>query len=281
MTRVIIAEHAGACYGVERALSMALKAAHDARQPVHTLGPLIHNPLVVADLEQRGVSPAATPEEAGTGTLVVRAHGVTPQVSAHARELGLDVIDATCPYVKRVHHAAEKLAREGYQVLVIGESGHPEVQGIMGHAGEDALVVSSEAEIDGLALAKRVGIVVQTTQTIELLRCIVARLLGRVEELRVVNTICEATSERQNAARDAARKADCMIVVGGRESGNTQRLAQICHEVCPKTHHIEDANEIDSAWFADAETIGITAGASTPAEHIERVRARIHEIVGA
>lgn len=281
MTRVIIAEHAGACYGVERALSMALKAAHDARQPVHTLGPLIHNPLVVADLEQRGVSPAATPEEAGTGTLVVRAHGVTPQVSAHARELGLDVIDATCPYVKRVHHAAEKLAREGYQVLVIGESGHPEVQGIMGHAGEDALVVSSEAEIDGLALAKRVGIVVQTTQTIELLRRIVARLLGRVEELRVVNTICEATSERQNAARDAARKADCMIVVGGRESGNTQRLAQICHEVCSKTHHIEDANEIDSAWFADAETIGITAGASTPAEHIERVRARIHEIVGA
>ena len=281
MTRVIIAEHAGACYGVERALSMALKAAHDARQPVHTLGPLIHNPLVVADLEQRGVSPAATPEEAGTGTLVVRAHGVTPQVSAHARELGLDVIDATCPYVKRVHHAAEKLAREGYQVLVIGESGHPEVQGIMGHAGEDALVVSSEAEIDDIALSKRVGIVVQTTQTIELLRRIVARLLGRVEELRVVNTICEATSERQNAARDAARKADCMIVVGGRESGNTQRLAQICHEVCSKTHHIEDANEIDSAWFADAETIGITAGASTPAEHIERVRARIHEIVGA
>ena len=281
MTRVIIAEHAGACYGVERALSMALKAAHDARQPVHTLGPLIHNPLVVADLEQRGVSPAATPEEAGTGTLVVRAHGVTPQVSAHARELGLDVIDATCPYVKRVHHAAEKLAREGYQVLVIGESGHPEVQGIMGHAGEDALVVSSEAEIDDIALSKRVGIVVQTTQTIELLRRIVARLLGRVEELRVVNTICEATSERQNAARDAARKADCTIVVGGRESGNTQRLAQICHEVCSKTHHIEDANEIDSAWFADAETIGITAGASTPAEHIERVRARIHEIVGA
>ncbi len=281
MTRVIIAEHAGACYGVERALSMALKAAQEARQPVHTLGPLIHNPLVVADLEQRGVSPAATPDDAGTGTLVVRAHGVTPQVSAHARELGLDVIDATCPYVKRVHHAAEKLAREGYQVLVIGESGHPEVQGIMGHAGENALVVSSEEEIDALALAKRVGIVVQTTQTIELLRRIVARLLGRVEELRVVNTICEATSERQNAARDAAREADCMIVVGGRESGNTQRLAQICHEMCAKTHHIEDANEIDPTWLAGAETIGITAGASTPAEHIERVRTRIREIVSA
>ena len=281
MTRVIIAEHAGACYGVERALSMALKAAQEARQPVHTLGPLIHNPLVVADLEQRGVSPAATPDDAGTGTLVVRAHGVTPQVSAHARELGLDVIDATCPYVKRVHHAAEKLAREGYQVLVIGEIGHPEVQGIMGHAGENALVVSSEEEIDALALAKRVGIVVQTTQTIELLRRIVARLLGRVEELRVVNTSCEATSERQNAARDVAREADCMIVVGGRESGNTQRLAQICHEMCAKTHHIEDASEIDPAWLAGAETIGITAGASTPAEHIERARTRIHEIVGA
>ena len=281
MPRVIIAEHAGACYGVERALSMALKAAQEARQPVHTLGPLIHNPLVVADLKQRGVSPAATPADARTGTLVVRAHGVTPQVAAHARELGLDVIDATCPYVKRVHHAAEKLAREGYQVLVIGESGHPEVQGIMGHAGDHALVVSSEEEIDRLSLAKRVGIVVQTTQTIELLRRIVARLVGRVEELRVVNTICEATSERQNAARATAREADCMIVVGGRESGNTQRLAQICHEACSQTHHIEDADELDPAWFAGVETIGITAGASTPAEHIERVRVRIHEIVGA
>lgn len=278
---ITVAAHAGACYGVERALEMALDAAGSARQPVHTLGPLIHNPLVVADLAARGVSAAASPAEAGEGTLVVRAHGVTPQVIDDARERGLDVVDATCPYVKRVHRAAAKLASEGYQVLVVGESGHPEVQGIMGHAGAGAVVVSDETDLAALELSRRVGMVVQTTQTAARLAQVVAAVAPRVDELRVINTICEATSERQDAAAALAADSDVMVVIGGRESGNTRRLAQICQAACAATHHIEDVDEIEAAWFAGAAKIGVTAGASTPAAQIERTCARIQEVVSA
>lgn len=281
MPVIEVARQAGACYGVERALKMALEASDSASQPVHTLGPLIHNPLVVADLEERGVRPAADPAEAGSGTLVIRAHGVTPQVIADAEARGLAVVDATCPYVKRVHRAAARLAAEGYQVLVVGESGHPEVQGILGHAGEGARVVSDEDDLAGLALYDKVGVVVQTTQTAERLAHVVAALVGRVGELRVINTICEATSERQAAAAELAERSDVMIVIGGRESGNTRRLAQICRERCTNTHHIEDAAELDAAWFDEAERIGITAGASTPAEQIERTVAQIERVVAA
>ena len=278
MARITVAEHAGACYGVERALKIALECAEDTTGAVHTLGPLIHNPIVVADLEARGIHAADTPAEAGEGSLIIRAHGVTPAVIDEAREAGLDVVDATCPYVKRVHHAAEKLAREGYQVLVVGESGHPEVQGIMGPAGEGARVVSDDTDLDALELKPQVGVVVQTTQTAARLSEVVAALAPRVQELRVVNTICEATAERQRAAAALAAASDCMIVVGGRQSGNTRRLAQICRDGCPNTHHIEDASELDPAWFANAESIGITAGASTPAAHIDRVVARLKEL---
>lgn len=281
MPVIEVARQAGACYGVERALKMALEASDSASQPVHTLGPLIHNPLVVADLEERGVRPAADPAEAGSGTLVIRAHGVTPQVIADAEARGLAVVDATCPYVKRVHRAAARLAAEGYQVLVVGESGHPEVQGILGHAGEGARVVSDEDDLAGLALCDKVGVVVQTTQTAERLAHVVAALVGRVGELRVINTICEATSERQAAAAELAERSDVMVVIGGRESGNTRRLAQICRERCMNTHHIEDAAELDAAWFDGAKRIGITAGASTPAEQIERTVAQIERVVAA
>ncbi len=281
MPRIEIARQAGACYGVERALKMARQASEDAAQPVHTLGPLIHNPLVVSELERAGVRPADTPEEAGEGTLVIRAHGVTPKVISRAQDLGLAVIDATCPYVKRVHHAAERLAKAGYQVIVVGESGHPEVQGILGHAGEGAHVVSTVEDLDNIELARKVGIVVQTTQTLAHLRAVVAELLGHVEELTVVNTICEATSERQLAAAELAARADAMIVIGGRSSGNTRRLAEICSERCQNTHHIEDASELDASWFDGAELIGVTAGASTPADQIERTVRAISQVVGA
>ena len=277
-----IAAHAGVCYGVERALDLANRAGEEAAgAPVHTLGPLIHNPLVVRELEERGVHLAETLDDAEEGTLVIRAHGVVPQVIEDARKRGLTVLDATCPYVKKVHHAAEKLASEGYQLIVVGEPGHPEVEGIMGHAGEGACVVSTPEDLDGLALNRKVGIVVQTTQTTAALSAVVDALLPRVGELRVVNTICEATQERQDSAAELAMRADVMIVVGGRNSGNTRRLAQICAKRCERTHHIEDAAEIDNSWFTGADLIGITAGASTPAAHIDRAVAAIRTTTGA
>ena len=225
-----IAAHAGTCYGVQRALDMALAAAPQAGEctQVHTLGPLIHNPIVVRELADAGVGLAETLDDAATGTVIIRAH--------------------------------------------------PEVEGILGHAGDDAQVVSCAADADELSLKGKVGLVVQTTQTAQNLAEVVAAITPRVQELRVINTICAATSERQQAAASLANRCDCMVIVGGKNSGNTRRLAQICADACERTHHIEEAAELKAAWFADAQHIGITAGASTPQEHIERAVARIKEL---
>ena len=250
--RIEIARHAGVCYGVERALTLATDAAHSAEGPVSTLGPLIHNPIVVRELEQAGVVTAHTVDDCDGGTVVIRAHGVVPQVVEAAQARGLEVIDATCPYVKKVHVAAAKLVREGYQLIVVGESGHPEVEGIMGHAGDGAHVVSVPSDLDEIKLARKVGVVVQTTQTPDALAAVVTALLPRVGELRVVNTICAATQERQDSAAELAARADAMIIVGGKNSGNTRRLAQICAARCEHSHHIEDASELDASWLVGA-----------------------------
>lgn len=279
--KIVVAEHAGACYGVERALKLARHVCEATDTPVHTLGPLIHNPLVVRDLETAGVELAVTLDDARDGTLIIRTHGVVPEVIEEARSRGLEVLDATCPYVKKVHESAAKLVAEGYQLLVIGEAGHPEVEGILGHAGQSAQVVNEPEELDSIELAGKVGVVVQTTQTAARLAEVTAALVGRVRELRIVNTICKATGERQRAAAELAAASDCMVVVGGKNSGNTRRLAEICSSICDRTHHIESEQELEATWFTDARTIGITAGASTPQAHIDRVRTCIEELVDA
>lgn len=269
-----IAQHAGTCYGVERALNMAHDAgtaAAESHESVRTLGPLIHNPIVVSELADLGVSSVDALDQIDGGTVIIRAHGVVPQVIEQARERNLTVRDATCPYVKKVQMAAEKLARIGYQVLVVGEAGHPEVEGIMGHAGDNAFVVNGPQALDGIDLAAKVGVVVQTTQTIKNLGAVVERLLMSVSELKVVNTICAATAERQQAAEQLASRVDVMVVIGGKNSGNTRRLAEICRSECPRVHHIEQASELSVDDFAPNETVGVTAGASTPQSHIDRV----------
>lgn len=277
--RIEVASHAGVCYGVERALKLAAHAAESARGSVTTLGPLIHNPIVVRDLESAGVKGAQTVDEVESGTLIIRAHGVVPQVIDQARAKGLEALDATCPYVKKVHMAAEKLVREGYQLIVVGESGHPEVEGILGHAGNAAHVVSTPRDLDGVDLARKVGVVVQTTQTPANLAAIVSALALRTMDLRVVNTICSATQERQDSAAELASRADVMIIIGGKNSGNTRRLAEICMDRCPRTHHIEDSSEIQRTWFEGVALVGITAGASTPGAHIDAALACINRLL--
>ena len=276
-----VAQHAGVCYGVERALSLASQAACEAHGPVRTLGPLIHNPLVVSELQHAGVTVSDCVEDVDAGTVIIRAHGVVPQVIERARQRGLTVLDATCPYVKKVHMAAEKLVREGYQLIVVGESGHPEVEGIMGHADEHARVVSSVEDLESLELTRKVGVVVQTTQTADALACISSALLPRVSELRVINTICSATQERQDSAAELAARVDAMIVVGGKNSGNTRRLAEICQSSCARTHHIEDASELEASWFEGTERVGVTAGASTPSAHIDHAVDKIQLLMEA
>lgn len=272
--RIEIASEAGACYGVERALRMVEDAAKTSTVPVHTLGPLIHNPRVVDDLAAKGVTVVASPEESSGDTLLLRTHGVTPEEERRARELCHDVLDATCPFVKKVHLAASRLYREGYQVVVVGEAGHPEVEATLPHA-PGAVVVGDASEVAKLPVCKKIGVVVQTTQSRSNLEHVVSALLGRAEEVRVVNTICDATSGHQGACAELAARADVMIVIGGRISANTKRLAEIAAELCPRTYHIEGADELDPSWLVGAGLIGITAGASTPASQIDAVRRAI------
>lgn len=277
--RVVVADQAGACYGVNRALEMVERAAVESASPVRTLGPLIHNPTVVSELEARGVGVVERPEDACGATLVLRTHGVTPDEEARARAACVQVIDATCPFVVRAHDAAARLTAEGYQVIVVGEAGHPEVEGTLGHA-PGAVVVSGPDELAAVKVGRKVGLVVQTTQSRELLRSVVAALVGRCAELRLVDTICEATSERQRAARELAARSDAMVVIGGRNSANTTRLAEICAASCARTHHIEGAGELEGGWFEGASAIGVTAGASTPQRQIDEVVAAIRSLVG-
>ena len=279
MPEIRIAREAGACYGVERALQMVESAADEQSGAVHTLGPLIHNPRVVAELAEKGVDAVDAPERAAGDTLLLRTHGTVPAEEARARELCARVLDATCPFVKKVHLAAERLSGEGYQVVVVGEAGHPEVEATLPHA-PGAVVVGSAEEAAGLPRTRKVGVVVQTTARRALLADVVEALLGRAEEVRVINTICEATAGHQAAAEELAREADVMIVIGGRISANTTRLAEISAAHCPLTHHVEGADELRPEWFEGAGVIGITAGASTPASQIEAVRAEIERLVG-
>lgn len=261
--RVEVARHAGVCYGVERALKLAGEAAEQG-VAVHTLGPLIHNPQAVAQLKEQGVKVAASLEEVEDGTLVIRSHGVDPAIISQAEERGLDVVDATCPFVSAAHTCARELAEEGMAVIIVGEEDHPEVEGIQAHAGGSAIIVQSADDLPSKLPSKKVGVVVQTTQSLSRLEEVVQALLPRVSELRVYNTICSATAQRQLSAEQLASTVDVMVVVGGLNSGNTTRLAEISREVNPRTHHVETAEELKASWFDGAESVGVTAGASTP-----------------
>lgn len=276
---VIRAEHAGACYGVQRALDMTLKASAESGS-VCTLGPLIHNPRVVAELEGQGIHVANSVDAIDADEVVIRSHGVVPQVITEIKDRGFTVVDATCPHVMRAQRAAAKLASDGRHVLVVGEAGHPEVEGISAHA----LVAGGEYTIVGAAedipanLPCRIGIVVQTTQSEAKLSEVLSALEGRGLDIEVKNTICSATTQRQKSAIALAQQVDAMVVIGGRNSSNTTRLYEICSQYCASTYHIEGAEEIDPAWFSDAKTVGVTAGASTPDNQIESVVAFLNQL---
>jgi 4-hydroxy-3-methylbut-2-enyl diphosphate reductase len=271
---VVVADQAGFCFGVQRALRMAEKAL-EKRPRIASLGPLIHNRQVVERLAQRGLEVVNEVSEVDCGCALVRSHGAPPEVYEEAAARGIELLDATCPFVARAQSAAVALLDEDYEVVFLGEAHHPETVGIVARTGKRAHVVENPAEADELPLGKRVGVVAQTTQRLDRLQDLVARLLGRVEELKVHNTICKATASRQQAALALAERADVMIVVGGHHSANTSRLAELCRQTDAPTWHIETAAEIDPAWVAQARVVGVTAGASTPDEAIAEVCARL------
>ena len=268
--KVVLAENAGACYGVQRALDLAIEASKN-HSKAYTLGPLIHNPGVVADLESLGVHVAESADEVDEGTIIIRSHGVTPEVYASVEARGLPIVDATCPHVARAQKAAAELAAQGCRVIVVGEEGHPEVEGLKAWARREGAKVDVVASPDAVPsdLHAPIGVVVQTTQKRENLDAVVEAIQSQGITPIVKRTICLATRHRQDSAAELASQVDAIVVIGGRNSSNTTRLFEICSAICPRTHHIESVDEIDPTWFEGCTTIGVTAGASTPETQIK------------
>jgi (E)-4-hydroxy-3-methyl-but-2-enyl pyrophosphate reductase len=276
--KATVAKGAGFCFGVKRALKIAFDAARTGEGTVVTLGPIIHNPQVVASLEKEGLRVVNDLSEVDGGTLVVRSHGLPRSVLDEARARGLSIVDATCPFVKQAQDRAVQLEREGHEVVVVGEEDHPEVLSITGSLEKPATVVDGTSSLSSLPNAEKYGVVCQTTQPLEHLSAVVSELLSKTRELKVFNTICEATFERQESALEKAQQVDVMVVVGGRNSANTRRLWELCREAGCDAYHIETADELQPEWFEGKDEVGITGGASTPQWIVDEVVAALERI---
>lgn len=275
--KVIVAKTAGFCFGVKRAVEQVYQQIEKGKQPIYTYGPIIHNEEVVRELSEKGVRIIEDEQELGQvreGTVVIRSHGVSESVYRIIRENGLDMVDATCPFVKKIHRIVQKASRNGAEIIIIGNDGHPEVEGIKGWCCKKVTVISTEEE--AAAFRREDGndlcIVSQTTfnyKKFDKLVEIISKM--RYDKVDILNTICSATEERQSEARDIAGKVDSMIVIGGRHSSNTRKLFEICRNECGNTYYIQTLKDLDIRLLPSMGCVGITAGASTPNNLIEEV----------
>lgn len=274
MVKIKIASTAGFCFGVRRAVELAENIAKD-HEKVYTLGPLIHNPQEVKRLERNGIKSVKNGDRLNGCRLILRTHGIPSGEKRRLEAKKLNLVDATCPFVKRAQDIVKKLGEEGYQIIIVGEHTHPEVVGLVSYCKGKCSVVESKADLKDIKLGNKVGIVSQTTQTKENFESIIKQVRKKAKDVKVFNTICRATSDRQLDASKLAKQVDLMIVVGGKNSGNTKRLYEISSRYT-KSHLIETAAEIKKPWLKGVKSVGITAGASTPqwiikevAEHIK------------
>ena len=262
------------CFGVRDAIDLATRHAETA--PLTILGDLVHNEAVLAGLRAKGIAIAHDPARVTTGTVMVTAHGASERSLARTRALGLDVVEATCPLVHVAHRAVQALVRDGYHPIIIGQRGHVEVRGLTEDL-EAFDVVLDESEVEGLTPRPRLGVAAQTTQPIEKVRRLVAFIRRRFHDadVRFIDTVCRPTKQRQTAAIDMARAADVVIVVGGASSNNTRQLAETCALYCARVHLVQTDADLCADWFRATDTVGLTAGTSTPDEVVDRVEARI------
>lgn len=275
--QIRLAKHSGFCFGVRRAIQLAMEAKNDGKA-VYSLGELIHNPQIVKELEANGIKVINEEQNIRNATVIIRSHGITRQSYERLQANNNEIIDATCPYVKRTHELIRSMAAEGCPVLILGDKTHPEVSGMLSYGNERTLVIAPGEPIPTLT-GNRLCLISQTTQKLKSLQDLACELLANLLELKIFNTICLATSHRQNAAVELARDSDLMIVIGGYNSSNTRALASLCEEIC-LTYHIESAEELESVDFSAYIRIGITAGASTPEDMIINVFNRIKEKSG-
>ncbi len=273
---VLLAKSAGFCFGVKRAVDRVYELTRTGHK-IYTFGPIIHNEEVVGDLEKKGVSVIVDEKElAGItdGVVVIRSHGVAKSVYEQIERQGLECVDATCPFVKRIHNIVEKESAAGKQILIIGNAGHPEVEGIMGWSNTPAMVAETKEEIEKIACdpEKPVCVVSQTTFNYNKFQELVEIFMKRGYDISVVNTICNATEERQTEAKEIAAKVDAMIIIGGKHSSNTRKLYEICSRECADTYFIQTLDDLHLELPKSVRLVGITAGASTPNKIIEEVQ---------
>lgn len=267
----------GFCFGV----AITVKKAEEAvasRPMVTTLGHVVHNPQMVASLEAQGLRNAASIDEVDSGALFVRAHGLPVGVFEEAKAKNLEIVDATCPMVTKIHVQAEKLRAEGYKIVVIGDAAHPEVKGTLSHV-PGAWCIQTPEDVEGLPRASRVGVVIQSTWSGPAFSEIVRRLSAKYYDVRAINTICTDTHNRQNEMEELSRDVDVVVVVGGKTSANTKHLADLAAANGARAYHIEGPDELVAEWFAGAKSVGLMSGASTPGWLVDRVAERM-EVLG-
>lgn len=274
--KVTVAESAGFCFGVERAVNSVYGVIEKGDYPIYTFGPIIHNEQVVEDLESRGVQVVNEIEELNKirrGTVIIRSHGVAKKVYDLLEEKNIKVVDATCPFVKKIHNIVQTESDNGKVIVIIGNDNHPEVEGIKGWVSGDSIVINEAAQIEKIHLPEKtpVCIVSQTTFNHNKFKYLVEIIEKKGYDITVVNTICNATHLRQVEAKKVSSEVEAMIVIGGKHSSNTQKLYDICKEQCENTYYIQTVDDLDLCELESLESIGITAGASTPKNIIEEV----------
>jgi 4-hydroxy-3-methylbut-2-en-1-yl diphosphate reductase len=276
---VKIAKTAGFCWGVRRTVDKVMEVAERRHGgPVVTLGPIIHNPQAVARFREKGVGTVNAVSDVGDGTtVVVRTHGAVREELERAESRGLEVVDGTCPYVKFPQAVAQRLSREGYHVVIVGDANHAEIKGVISYAEGPCTVVKPGSPVPAID-AKKVAVIAQTTCIGADFSRVVGALAASHKEVRAVNTICNDTEERQADARALAREVDAIVVVGGKNSANTRHLAEICQEIQPRTWHVETEAELEPEWFEGCRAVGISAGASTPDWVVEGVASWLRRV---
>ena len=273
---VKVAKSAGFCFGVKRAVEKVYEVAEEKKTPVYTYGPIIHNEQVVSDLEEKGVKVLDGEEDLRSlkeGTVIIRSHGVPKRIYDLIEEKGLECVDVTCPFVLKIHRIVERESKAGRYIVIIGNKNHPEVEGICGWCCGPHTVINTVEEAEKFVNECNVDICIvsQTTFNYKKFQELVEILTKKSYDKLVLNTICNATSERQAEAADIAKSVDAMIIIGGRHSSNTQKLFEICDSVCKNTYYIQTLADLDSDDFRSIQCVGITAGASTPNKIIEEV----------
>ncbi|HIE44442.1 MAG TPA: 4-hydroxy-3-methylbut-2-enyl diphosphate reductase [Candidatus Omnitrophica bacterium] len=269
---VTVAKHAGFCFGVKRAVRIALDAAKSKR--VYTLGPLIHNPPMVEEMRKKGAIPLSNLKDLDKGSVIIPSHGISPQVLKRIESRVEEIIDATCPFVKSAREEAIKLDRECEQLIIVGDREHPEIKGILPFLRDTVLVVRKASEIPDKSFSS-CGIIAQTTMSESIFKHVVSRILSCSREVKIINTICDATRKRQSSTLELLRNVEVMIVVGGHNSANTRRLLEVCRRRKKPAYQVEDDTELRDEWFRNCQKVGVTAGASTPSWMIERILQKI------